>query len=276
MAITTLNQELWSNLLIKGTQKSLSFQEVTRDIGTVNGKQVHFTNLGAVNISDYTKDTDITNQVLTDTGIDLDLNQQKYFSVSCDDIDQAQSNVAILSEVIRKGTHGLKLAIDSNIAGLHAGAGITSGLGSTTTPIEINSANVLTYLRNISRKMDEANADPLSRWIVIPAWMKEDLLTALPQLDTANSEMLSSGYIGHMYGLKLYNSNNVVNTSSAKYKVMFGDADSIRFGMNVDKVEGLRNPKQFGDIVRALVVYGSRVVESSTLGCLTANEAAEA
>ena len=48
------------------------------------------------------------------------------------------------------------------------------------------------------------------------------------------------------------------------------------FGSNVEKMEGLRNPAQFGDIVRGLAVYGAKVTQSSTLVCLTANEAAEA
>ncbi|MBF9018958.1 MULTISPECIES: phage capsid protein [unclassified Oceanispirochaeta] len=276
MAITTLNQELWSTLLLKGTQEQLCFQEVVKDIGKVNGKQVHFSNIGAVTVSDYTKDTDISNQTLTDSGIDLDLNQQKYFSVNVDDVDDAQTDSNIMAEIIRKGTHGLKSSIDSYIASLHAGAGITTGLGSSTTPIEINSANVLTYLRTISRKLDEANADPSTRWVVIPPFMKEDLLIALPALDTANSEILATGYIGSLYGLKIYNSNNVVNTTNAKYKVMAGDKDAFRFGMNIEKMEGLRNNAQFGDIVRALMVYGCKVTQASTLALLTANEAAEA
>jgi hypothetical protein len=244
MAITTLNQELWSDLLIQGTQAQLVYQECVKNIGKVNGKQVHFSDIGSITISDYTKDTDISNQTLTDSGIDLDLNQQKYFSVNVDDIDNAQTDVNLLSEVVRKGTFGLKNSIDSYIASLHAGAGIVAGLGTTTTPIELSSANVLTYLRTIARKLNEANADVSSRWIVVPPWFEEDLSTALPALDTNNSTMLATGYIGQFAGLKIYMSNNVVNTASAKWKIMAGDKDAFRFGMNVEKMEGLRNPAQ--------------------------------
>jgi hypothetical protein len=276
MAITTLNQELWSTLLIKGTQEQIAYQEIVNNIGQVNGKQVHFTNIGAVTIGTYTKDTDISNQTLTDSGIDLDLNQQKYFSVALDDVDQAQSNVDILREITRKGTYGLKNEMEKYIASLHAGAGIVTGLGTSTTPIEINSGNVLAYLRTISRKLDEANADMSSRWIVVPPFMKEDISIALPQLDTNNSQMLKTGYVGEFAGLKIYMSNNVVNTTSAKYKVMAGDKDAFRFGMNVSELESLRNPAQFGEIVRGLAVFGCKVTQSSTLALLTANEAAEA
>jgi hypothetical protein len=275
MAITTLNQELWSTLLIKGTQEQIAYQEIVNNIGTVRGKQVHFSNIGAVTVSSYTKDTDISNQTLTDTGIDLDLNQQKYFSVALDDVDAAQTDADVLGEIIRKGTYGLKNEMEKYIASLHAGAGITAGLGTSTTPIEINSSNVLTYLRTIARKLDEANADGSSRWIVVPAFMKEDISIALPQLDTNNSEMLRTGYIGMFAGLKIYMSNNVVNTTSAKYKVMAGDRDAFRFGMNINELESLRNPAQFGEIVRGLACFGSKVTQSSTLALLTANEAAE-
>lgn len=275
MSITTLNKELWSSLLIKGTRGRLAFQDVVKNIGKVTGKQVHFSDLGTINISDYVKGTPLNNQELTDSGIDLDLDQQKYFSCSIEDIDNAQTDVNIMTEVTRKGTAGLKKTIDSYIGSLHAGSGITTDLGTTTTPIEINSSNVLTYLRSIARKMDEAEADSSTRWIVIPPWFKEKLFIALPQLDTNNSEMLRTGYVGAFAGLKIYMSSNVANTSGAKWKIMAGDSDSIRFGMNVEKIEGLRDPNQFGDILRGLTVFGAVVTEASTLACLTANEAAE-
>jgi hypothetical protein len=274
--VTTLNQELWSTLLIKGTQEQIAYQEIVNNIGTVNGKQVHFTNIGAVDIGTYVIGTDISTQALTDSGIDLDLDQQKYFSVSIENIDQAQSNVDILREVTRKGTYGLKNEMEKYIASLHAGAGIVTGLGTSTTPIEINSANVLTYLRTIARKLDEANADPSSRWIVIPPFMKEDISIALPQLDTNNSQMLKTGYVGEFAGLKIYMSNNVVNTTSAKYKVMAGDKDAFRFGMNVNKLEAIKVERLLGDVIRGLAVFGCKVTQSSTLALLTANEAAEA
>lgn len=275
MSITTLNQELWSNLLIKGTTGQLAFADVVKHIGTVSGKTVHFSNIGDITINDYVKGTPLSNQELTDSGLDLNLDQQKYFSASIEDIDKAQSDVGIMTEVTRKGTLGLKKEVEKYIAGLHSGAGITSGLGSSTTPIEVNSANVLTYLRTIARKLDEAEADAQGRWVVIPAWFKEKLFIALPQLDTNNSEMLKTGYVGAFAGLKIYMSSHVVNTTGAKYKVLAGSTDSIRFGINIEKLEGLRDPNQFGDILRGLAVYGAKVIESTTLACLTANEAAE-
>jgi len=276
MAITTLNQELWSNLLLEGTQKSLVFQDCARHIGTVHADEVHFSNIGSVTVGAYTKNTDISNQTLTDSGIDLDLNQQQYFSVNVDDIDNAQTDVNVLSEVIRKGTHGLKNEIDEYVAGLHASAGIVADLGTDEAAIDINSSSVLTYFRLISQKLDEANADISSRWIVIPPWMKNKLSTALPSLDTNNSEMLRSGFIGMFSGLKVYVSNNIKNTAGALYKVMAGDGDAFRMGLNVLKIESLRNNAQFGDIVRGLVCFGAVATSTATLACLTADPAADA
>ena len=254
MAIQYFNQELWSSLLLKGTSEKLAFQEVVKNVGTVNGKQVHFSGIGNVTITSYTKDTNITNQTLTDTGIDLDLDQQKYFSVNVDDIDRAQTSADIMAEITRKGSEGLKKAIDTHIAGLHAGAGITSGLGTGTTPIEINSANVNTYLLKIARLLKEANADPASLWCVVPVWMWEKMILKNQTLISNNADLVASGYIGTLYGLKLYVSNSIANTTGAKWKILAGDGDAMRIGMNVDKIETLRNNAQFGDIVRGLIV----------------------
>lgn len=275
MATTNFNQELWSSLLLKGATEKIAYSEAARYIGKVSGKTVHFAGISDVNIGDYVKETAITNQNLTDTGLDLDLNVQKYFSVAVESIDLAQSDANILGEITRKGSDGLRNALEVNIAGLHGSAGITADLGTTGTPIEVNSANVLSYLRLIARKMDEANASD-DRWIIVPPWMKEDILTALPQLDTNNSKMLANGTIGYFAGLRIGYSNNVVNTAGSAYKILAGTGDSIRFGMNIDELESLRNPEQFGDIVRGLAVFGSCVSQAETLVCFTANEAAEA
>lgn len=276
MAVTKLNETLWSTVLLKGVVERMAFNKVVADQGQVDGAKLNLQNIGDVNISDYTKDSDITNQVLTDTQKILQLSQQKYFSVSLDDVDAAQTSANVMGEVARKGSAGLALAADTYIATVGAaGATITSGLGTSTTPLEINKTNAPTTLSKIARKLADAKADPDSMWIVLPPWYVEDLVNGSIGFLSDNMGPALNGFVGKLYGLNIYQSTNVQNTTSAKYQILFGDKEALRFGHNVQKLEGLRNPTQFGDVLRGLFVYGCVATQPETLGICYANEAAD-
>ncbi len=274
--ITKLNQTLWEAVLLKGALERLAYNKVVRDQGQINGATLNLQNIGAVNVGNYTKDTDITNQVLTDTQKVIDLDQQKYFSVALDDVDAAQTNSAVMAEVARKGAAGLAKAADTYIATIGAaGASITADLGTSGTPLEINSANVAGTLSLIARRLEDANADMESLWTVLPPFVIEDLRNASIGFLSDNMQLGVDGFAGKLYGLHIYSSNNVINNASTEYQILAGDKDCITFGHNIQKVEGLRNPKQFGDILRALYVYGGVVSQPETLALGYFNEAVD-
>ena len=81
MAITKLNQDLWEAVLLKGAVEHMAYNKIVADKGQIAGANLNLQNIGSVTVGDYTKDTDITNQTLTDTQKVLPLDQQKYFSV---------------------------------------------------------------------------------------------------------------------------------------------------------------------------------------------------
>lgn len=275
MAIQYLNKTLWSSYLLKGVEELIAFAHVIDDTGKYQGNKVTFSDIGSITIGDYVKDTDYDLQVLTDAKKEINLTQQKYFAVGLDDVDAGQTEADIASEVLRKGGNGFKKEVEEYIAGLHASAGIVTGLGDSTTPLEINSVNAGTTLLTVSRKLKEANANMSTLWAVIPPWYWEKLVLKYEGLATNNDEILANGYIGKLYGIKLYVSNCIANTAGAKYKILSGDGDAVRFGHNIENIEKLRNPNRFGDIIRGLYVFGGVVSQTATLACITANEAAE-
>ena len=275
MAITNFNQELWSALILQATREKIAYQNVVRNIGQVNGTKVHFGGIDAVTIGDYVKNQDMTLQDASDSGLTLDLNSSKYFNISLEDLDKITSNAALMTEIIRKGTDGLRNEAEKYIASLHGGAGITSGFGSTTTPLEINSANVNEIMLEASAALRKASADTQTLWAVIPVFMWRQIVQADEKLKTDNLEVMSDGFVGRKYGLNIHVSNFVANTDGSNYKIMIGDGDAIRYGQNVDKVEAIRHPSRFSDILRGLFCYGALVSRPETLLTISANEAAE-
>jgi hypothetical protein len=81
--------------------------------------------------------------------------------------------------------------------------------------------------------------------------------------------------MGKVFGIDMYMSNNVVNTSSAKYKILAGNREAISFAQQILSVEAYRPEASFSDAVKGLMVYGAKVVKASNLVCLTANNGTE-
>ena len=275
MAITKFNQTLWSNLLLQATRERIAYQQVVNNVGRIVGNKMVFPGIGDIDVKQYTKNTAMDLQVADDYQVEIDLDQQHYFNVVVDDIDQAQTQSAILTEVARRGGNNLKKVVEQYIAGFHTGAGITADFGNNTTPLELDSGLADATLLKASQAMLEADADMGSLWAVVPPWMNTKLTKSTVQTSTDNVSVLANGYVGQRYGINLYVSNNVANDTGEKYKIMIGDSDAIRFGMNLDEVEGLRSQQTFGDILRGLMVFGGVVSRPETLLTITANEAAE-
>jgi hypothetical protein len=162
--------------------------------------------------------------------------------------------------------YGMKNDIDAFIAKKYADAGIAVS-GTTGSPTSITSANVISLITGAGREMDEANAPAEGRVAVIPPWLKEKMLLAKIIRDTDNSETLTNGMIGRYLGFDIYVSNNVQHSGTTWYAPMFFIKDmTIGFASQLEKVEALRAEASFEDKMRALNVYGGKVLYPATLG----------
>lgn len=241
------------------------------------GNAVKIVGIGSVTIGDYVVGTDMDEEAVTDASQTLTIDQQKYFNLVIDDIDKAMSRPEIMAAYSREATFELQKTMDSYLAGiLAAGGTLTTDLGDDTTPLEINSANIGTTLRLIARKLDDALVPRKGRQVVLPPWAVEDLVAADVTEKTDNAETINEGFVARYAGFNVLMSQQVPNTSSAKYKIIAGAPISATMAMAIDKTEQLRHEKQFADKFRGLAVYAGKVTRAATLAVATCNEAAEA
>ena len=283
MALNTFIPALWSQTLLENLRNNLVYGQpgvVNRDYeGEISGagSSVKIHNLGAVTISDYTKNTDLSApETLTDAETILSIDQTRSFNMQIDDIDIAQQVPKVMEGAMAEAAYALSNDLDSYLAGLHAQAGITSGFGSNATPIVPTSTTAYEYLADAYTALDEANAPPVGRWIVVPPWFhgllrKDQRFVSFGTQD--NRSTLTNGVIGEAAGFSVLVSNNVKNTAGAKYKIMFGHPSAWTMAMQIEKVEGYRPPLRFADAVKGLNVYGSKVVRTGILGTMTADKA---
>jgi hypothetical protein len=282
MALEGFRPTIWSKNFITNIEKALVYKNVvnTDYEGDIAGgaRSVKINELGSVNINDYTEDTDITVQTLTDAQKELVIDQKKYFAFNIDDVLKAQSNVTLMERAMQMAAFNMADVVDQYIAGLYLGAGIaTSNLGTNATDLDIYATGdghdqLISVFTNATRYMDEANVPTIGRWVVIPPWMHQYLKQAQivdnmeGGIKGGDTTAFGNGYVGNTLGFDIYASNNVSSGASwINSRVMFGSRDAISFAGQITKIATAEVEKQFGTMVKGLYVYGAKVVRPDHL-----------
>lgn len=282
MSINNFIPTIWTAQILRGLKKNLIYaqpQVVNRDYeGDIQeaGNTVNIQSIGDPTISDYTKNTDMSSpETLTDATRALVIDQAKSFNFQVDDIDKAQARGGtVMAEALDRAGYKLADVTDQYIAGL-AAAATTNLIGSTGTPIEVTASNAYDQMVKARIKLDVANAPTAGRWAIVPSWFAAALELDPRFIGTqgyAGNTVLMNGEIGTVAGFRVFVSNNVPNTSGAKYKVVLGCNGAITFAEQINKVEAYKPEKRFGDALKGLHLYGAKVIRPEELVVLTAND----
>ena len=121
MAITNFIPTVWSeNLLTALDKKYIGVANCSRDYeGDIKnqGSVVKICGVGAITVSDYTKDTDMSApQTLDDSLSELNIDQAKYFNFQIDDVDRVQAKPELMKTAMKDGK-----PVYSEIASFDAG-----------------------------------------------------------------------------------------------------------------------------------------------------------
>src|SRR5205085_7448189 len=122
---------------------------------------------------------------------------------------------------------------------------------------------------------DVANAPSEGRFAIVPSWF-EGAVSLDPRFigegGQNNNGVLLNGKIGRAAGFDLLMSNNVPNTTGAKYKIVAGVAGATTYAEQISQTEAYKPERRFGDAVKGLHLYGAKVVRPEELVVLTAND----
>ncbi len=167
-----------------------------------------------------------------------------------------------------------------------AGAGAVSGaynLGTDAAPVALTADNILSYITMLSTVLDEANIPESGRYLVISP--KERQLLMMSNLAQAQfmgdaTSVLRNGKIGSIDRFEIYLSNQLPRADASKgwtgkagsgakrHLIFAGHKCGISFASQITKTEHLRNPDDFGDLVRGLQVWGSTISQGQALAPL--------
>jgi len=277
MALDVFIPEIWSARLLAHLDKKhvyakLVNREYEGEIKNV-GDTVRISQIGDVNVKDYTKNTAIqAPDELTGPHLTLTLDQAKYFNFAVDDIEAAQANVKLIDQAMERAAYALADTTDQYIASLVSQAGITIDDGAGGA-IVVDGTNVKAYdlLVDIAVQLEQNNVPAANRWIVVPPWFMGQLLKddRLMRVDYKN--MIATGEIPGIVGLKVFVSNNVPE-SSGVYSAMAGFPEAIAYVEKVIKMEAYRPEDRFADAVKGLLVYGAKVLLANALAKVLISE----
>lgn len=266
--------EVWSARLLAHLEKnhvygSLMNRDYEGEIKNL-GDTVHINQIGNITIQNY--DGSDLNDPEEAGGEDLTMviDQGRAFNVQVKDIDQAQANVNLLDETMRRASYLLNDDVDIYLAGLLAAAGTTDNknlLAPTDAP---TSANAYDLLVDLGTMLSENNVPTLGRWAVIPPWYHA-LLLKDPRFvgygTTFNQDVAENGLIGRAAGFELHLSNNVP-VASGSYSIVSGTNAAGSFAEQIAEMEAYRREKNFSDAVKVLHVFGAKVVQPGALAVL--------
>lgn len=269
MAITKFQPEVWSATLLSILSKNLVYAGapcVNRNYeGEIaqSGDTVHIVAVADPTISDYTKDSDLTVQVLTDSEQTLTIDYAKAFAFEIDDIDRRQvaSGGALMSEAASRAAFGLRDVADQIVAGkMVVGAGNALGVIDATT-----ATNVYDKLLVPARvKLDQANVPTQGRFMVIdPAAHGQLTLDSrfVKANESGSQDVLRNGYVGRAAGFDIMLSNNAPQANRT--------VASITTASGAKTLTGVAGQFNQGDV--GLSVTGTGVGASAKIASVNAD-----
>jgi hypothetical protein len=269
MALENFIPAVWASSLFVRLRKALVHASVVnRDYeGEIReyGDQVKINEIGAIAITNYARNTDMNVETLTSAQKTLIIDQAKYFNFSVDDIDQAQTKPKVVDGAMSEAAYAIADVVDQHLAGMYTQA------GNTVTALTVTVGNVLQNLSNLQLALDESNVPNEGRFLPVPPWYHQYLVmatsgavaaTAVPKV--FDDSMIVNGFVGQLFGFNLLMSNNV-NNNGTVWNLMAFNRSAITHAQQIAKIEGYRVEKQFGDGVKGLFLYGSKVVRPAAM-----------
>lgn len=275
MSLDNFIPELWARELNFSLKKSLvGLQLVNQDYeGEIAnaGDTVHITRPAAISVGTYTPGSDITVETPTSSQLNLTIDQIKYFAFDVEDVKRVQANVDLMRPYLEEANYALQDTVDQHIFGKYTDADSSNVITKAT----LTSSNIWAKLVEAKKLLSKNNVPQQGRWIVLSpdeiALLEES--TEFQRASSLGDDTARNGFRGRAAGFDVFESNNVTAASDGTDNVrhcVFGHRMAITFAMQFSRMESMRREKRFADLVKGLLLYGSKTVKTKAIGDLRA------
>lgn len=244
--------ERWVNMAVFPTLVNRSYEGIAS-----KGNTVHITGVVQPAVKDYKANGRTTTaDAISDTGIDLLIDQEKNFDFYVGDIDAVQA-AGSLAPFTDAAGDGLIQDADEFIAEMMVDHGTALPGANPTTG---NTAFDL--IRDARKALNKNKAPADGRILAVNAEFEGYLLGAdskLTNFDTSgDTQGLRQATLGMLLGFRVVTSNNLPEVDSPQFVAFHPKAAA--YVSQIDTVEGMRANDRFADRIRGLHVYGGKVV----------------
>lgn len=263
------------------------------------GDKVIINNVPSITISDYTIGSNLVYQTPVPNTIELAIDRAKAFAFTVHDVLEYQAKPNLMDTFSNDASEQMRVAIDAQVMlrtfdqGAAANKGATAGvrsagfnMGTDASPVTLSGSNVLQKILEMASVLDEQNVPETDRWLVLDPLTRTLLLQsnlAQAQFMGDATSAVRNGMIGKIDRFTVYVSNQLPQAAAGqdflgsaqggalkRRAIIAGHKSAIAFAAQMTKTETLRNPNDFGDLVRGLQVYGFKVVKPEALVLLLA------
>ena len=246
------------------------------------GDTVNIIKEPTITVSAYSRGSVVDTQDIADDQIQLVVDQANAFAFKVDDIEERHSHVNFESIATSSGAYALKNEYDKNvIAAMVAGVsssspdhllGADSGSGQDQD-VGFGSSEVdpVDTISKHNRLLNAADVPEENRWFLAGPEFVEQLGQANSKLmsdTTGNATPLRNGKVlsGKIMNMDVYMTNNFAASSTSNFfKVLGGHMSSTATANHIAKIEVIRHPESFSDVVRGLHVFGRKVLRDNAL-----------
>ena len=246
------------------------------------GDTVNIIKEPTITVSAYSRGAVVDTQDIVDDQIQLVVDQANAFSFKVDYIEERHSHVNFESIATSSGAYALKNEYDKNvIAAMVAGVsssspdhllGADSGSGQDQD-VGFGSSEVdpVDTISKHNRLLNAADVPEENRWFLAGPEFVEQLGQANSKLmsdTTGNATPLRNGKVlsGKIMNMDVYMTNNFAASSTSNFfKVLGGHMSSTATANHIAKIEVIRHPESFSDVVRGLHVFGRKVLRDNAL-----------
>lgn len=268
------------------------------------GDKVIINNIPSIAISDYVVGGSLNYQVPAPSTIEMAVDRAKSFAFQVSDVLDYQAKPDLMNMFSDDAGEQMRVVMDSTCiyrtfsGAAAANIGTTAGakslainMGTPAAPIALTSANALTKVLEMASVLDEQNVPDTGRWLLIDPLTRTLLLQsniAQAYFTGDATSPVRNGLIGRIDRFDIYVSNQLPRCASSvnfwasgdgselttaaasssannKRALIAGQSAAIAFASQMAKTETLRNPSDFGDLVRGLNVFGHKVVKPEAL-----------
>jgi hypothetical protein len=264
MAVTNFIETLWSSALLepfRASQILIPGVNHQYEGELVSGNTVKITAITQPSIQNYATSRTLTIDALSDTTQSLVINKEDAISFKVDDVDRVQS-AGSFEPVTRDAGKALAENAELNILADLKANGTSAGTAAITTPALAYAA--VTAMRTALVKAKVPSSD---RILAVSPEFAALLLgeaSKLTSFDPVGDEPIRNGVIGRLLGFTVIEHPLLTHTSNRPAAIGF-HGPSVGFVGQIAKVEAGRMELAFADYVRALNVYGSKVLRATSV-----------